>query len=95
MFKKDSLIFGLLIGLLLPFLGIMIYYLTKYQGYSLGNFFRELYFMRMLPPVISLSVILNLAAFYFFLNKQKYGYTRGIILASLIYGMLLLYFKFF
>lgn len=85
---------GLLFGLLLPFLAIGVYYLLSGAGQGFFSFLNETQRIRLLSPILSLAALLNLAAFYFFLQKNWYRTVQGVITATLLYAFLILYLKF-
>lgn len=95
----DSAAVGLIAGLIFPVIGILLLYFfwgngsyAKYLGmfFETNNPFR----MDSASKVLSLSLIANLAPFYFFLNRKCYQTTKGIILASFLYCLLIVMYKF-
>jgi hypothetical protein len=86
--------FGLLIGIISPliFLPIVLYILSI----SKGSTFLFIWDLMSDNPefrskYISLSLISNLLWFYYFLNREKYDYTKGIILGVLCYAPYMIY----
>lgn len=89
---------GLLIGLLSPlvFIPVVIMILAWMQSFD----FSRLWYMFthdqvVRSKVISISIISNLIWFYLFINKEKYPYGMGIILATICYLPYILYVNFF
>jgi hypothetical protein len=91
---KDSLILGLILGLLIPVLGVFAFYYSKFAAVNPGQFFLIATKHKVLSPMLSLCAILNLGTFYLFLNKNLYLTARGIILATIIYGVTIVLLKF-
>jgi hypothetical protein len=91
---KDSLLFGLLMGLALPIIGVLIFYYSKFAAVDLMQFMDVATKHKVLSPMLSLCAILNLGTFYLFLNKNLYLTARGIILATIIYGITIVALKF-
>src|SRR6478735_7778776 len=91
---KDSLLFGLIIGLVLPVIGVIIFYYSKFAAVDLMQFVDIATKHKVLSPMLSLCAILNLGTFYLFLNKNLYLTARGIILATIIYGVTIVVLKF-
>jgi len=95
----DNAVFGFIIGMLFPLLGILLLFFFwgdgnfgKYMG-NLVNFDSPLA-MRTSSKVVSLSMFAMLIPFNFFLNKKKYYSTRGIILATAVYAILIIFYNF-
>ena len=96
MLKKDNLRFGLVLGFLSPVLGFFIYYLVKIRLFSFQEF---LQLIRgnpsLLTGIISLSLITNAVVFTIYINRQKDQTARGVFIATCIYALLALSFKWF
>ena len=98
MLKLDKLPFGIALGALAPVLGIVIYYLAKIDTatVSFGDFIE--YFFRtkaLLTAVGSLSLIANIILFTLFINGRKDKTAIGIFAMTVMYGLMILYAKFF
>lgn len=95
--KNDSAALGFLVGILFPILGLILVYFLMYNSFGfkfyLNIFKGEPTFSAASKP-ISLAMITNLAPFYFFLNRRQYQMTKGIIIATAIYGVLFVLYKF-
>ncbi|MFM7473940.1 MAG: hypothetical protein ACKO00_08520 [Crocinitomicaceae bacterium] len=92
-FTKKTLI-GMLIGLVSPlvFLPIIWFILGQAQNSSWEYMKLQFEMSDMIKSKhISLALISNLIWFYYFLNKEKYLITRGLILGMLIYAPFMLY----
>lgn len=85
---------GLLLGLLLPALALFLYFLVMERESGFFDFIAENQRIRLLSPLLSLAALLNLAAFYFFLQKKWFRTVQGVISATLLYAMLILFLKF-
>lgn len=85
---------GWIVGMIFPVLGGLVIYLFNNSYHSFKNFVLISYKMGVLSNVISLSLLANLIGFYFFLKKDWYYAVRGIILAVLTWGIVILYFRF-
>lgn len=96
----DNTILGLILGLLFPLVGIVIFYFLWGGNLSFGKYIGEFFnidspsSMRQSSKIISLSMFGMLIPFNFFLNKKKYFSTRGIIFATAIYAILILLYNF-
>lgn len=96
MHKLDKLPFGIVIGALAPILGLVIYYYLKAPSISFTEFIE--YFFKtkaMLTAVGSLSLIVNIVLFTLFINGRRDKTAIGIFVMTLMYGLMILYAKFF
>ena len=86
---------GLALCLILP---IVSFFLVYYFGYSktpFGDFLEYALVIQALPKILFLCVLPNLIIFYFFLNKEFWYATRGVIAATLLCTLGVLAIKFF
>lgn len=96
MLKFDKLPFGIVLGALAPILGLVIYYLVKAPSISFGEFIE--YFFKtkaMLTAAGTLSLVANIILFTLFINNRKDKTAIGIFIMTLMYGLMILYAKFF
>ena len=96
MLKLDKLHFGIALGALAPILGLVIYYLVKTPSISFGEFVE--YFFKtkaMLTAVGSLCLIANIVLFTIFINGRRDKTAIGIFAMTVMYGLIILYAKFF
>lgn len=98
MFKLDKYPFGIAIGALAPVLGIVVYYLLKVDPAVIPfNRFLTFFFENkaLLTAVGSLSLIANIILFTLFINGRKDKTAIGIFAMTVMYGLIILYAKFF
>ena len=93
--KYNRFWLGAAIAFLLPIIFLVVYWLWSYKMMSLIRFIEFLLSGRVLAPVISLCVVPNLGAFFLFLNREYYRTARGMILSTILYGLLILFLKAF
>jgi len=94
-FDIDKTWVGSVLGLLAPFITLVLYYLIKYHYMTVGRFIDYLILGDTYTSVVTLSVLANLGVFYLFLWKNKYKGARGVLLATFIWGAVIMYLKFF
>ena len=92
--KLDKLVWGAILGIILPSVSLYIFYLLKYNHMGLGTFLRSFHEMGILTHVISLSVIPNLILFFLFMQKNFLKGGRGVLLATFIFAFLVLIIRF-
>ena len=93
--KKDNLLFGLSLGLLTPVLGCVLYFLMlwAYSNTSPGathiDFvpFIKSIFLTNKSSILSVSVLANLPAFFWYLNREMQLTARGLVMATMLYGI--------
>lgn len=92
--KINNFIFGIVAGLLLPFLSLCGYWLWSFKFMNFApQFIKFLLLGRVLSAVLSLCLIPNLGLFFLFVNKEYYKTTRGILLSTLVYGFIIVALK--
>ncbi|HER07896.1 MAG TPA: hypothetical protein ENO20_03205 [Bacteroides sp.] len=90
--KFNTILTGLVPGILLPAVTMVIIWLVRYDG----GFFRFLAVFQeldMLSKLLSLSVIPNLLLFFIFLWTDRPFSARGVIFATLILAFVMLMLK--
>ena len=94
-FKKNNLLFGLLLGLLVPALSLIVYYFLKfYPLYSMGDMFRAFHGNNRLVTAVTIPCLfVNIVIFTFYINSHRDRSARGIFTATLLYGIAALLFK--
>lgn len=92
--KNAKLLYGFLIGLLAPFIIVFSIYLFKYNAYELVDYVSTSYSTGMLAKTIALGAILNLAVFMLFINLRKERLARGVLIATFILGLFIVYIKY-
>ncbi|MFH1005686.1 MAG: hypothetical protein V1781_09400 [Bacteroidota bacterium] len=94
--RFDSIVLGMFLGLLSPFLSLFIFYFLCYNHLSFSLFFTEIILNNnILCPVISLCTISNLLVFFIFIWSNRNYNARGVLLSTLIYMGYVVYQKYF
>ncbi len=93
--KLDNFWLGLFAGLVAPSIGIILFYFFNYSIQNLTSFLSLAIKEKMLSPLLSLCVVINLGVFYLFIHYQKYVSAKGIIFSTFIYGLAIVILKFF
>jgi hypothetical protein len=91
---KDHVLTGFIPGLIAPTLIVFGFYLSKFSASTFDSFLRVALYEKMMSPLLSLSVLINLGIFYLLLKYDKLMSARGIILATLLYGIAIVALKF-
>lgn len=94
--KRNVPFLGFILGLIFPMLGLVIMYFAWFHN---GNTFSS--YLHLLlnqhdlgAKVLTLSLILNLIPFIFYTSKRLDYTARGILSATILYGVLIILLKF-
>lgn len=93
-----KLLYGTLLGVLTPilFLPFLVYFLSLSKGMDFEVAWSQISNNNMnTSKYLSLSMIVNLLWFYYFLNREQYHLTRGIILGMFCFAPYMVYIYFF
>lgn len=92
--KKDNSILGLTIGLVAPIVAMLIFWQINFGKLGFEDFSELMLRGEKLPGLISIGLLGNLAAFFAFYRAKLDVSARGVILATFIYGAVIIYLKF-
>jgi len=85
--KSNSVILGLISGIVLPLIFLFVFYLFEYNHYSFKYFMEIIIGGKLLMKIISLCAIPNLILFYFFMRRNLIYSARGVIVATLLFAI--------
>ena len=93
--NKDNLRLGLILGFIAPFVGMMLYYLIQFRSVmTLSEFFHIILVEnRLLTAIVSVSLVANAVLFTYYVNKRKDRTAKGLFIATCIYGVASLLWK--
>lgn len=96
MLKKNNLKLGLVLGFLAPFLGFALYYLMRFRLFTIKEFWQVLMMQKsLISGIISLALIVNVIVFTLYINKRLDKTATGIFIATCLYAITALIFKWF
>ena len=90
---KADLIKGILLGIIAPMI-LFIFVTVFYFEYNLMSFIKNQVNDINLPKIISLSLLINLALFFLKLKFNKDEQSRGILVSTFLYGVVIVILKF-
>lgn len=95
--QKDNLRLGLILGIIAPFFGMLIYYFWKfYPTFSIGDFFQVLGLQKaLITALISFSLFANAVIFTLYINTRRDRTARGIFIITCIYAIAAIILKLF
>ena len=97
MFKKDNFIFGCVLGVLAPILGLL---LLKYYKFGMLSFKEVLQFIYYQPghgimtAGLSVSLMMNALFFTIYVNGRKDQTGKGLFVTTVLYGVAILLIKY-
>jgi len=91
---KDNLITGLLLGIVAPFGGMLIYYSLFMSHMKIATVIERSVAGGTITSIVSLGCLANLAVFYMFYRSELDKSARGVILATFVYVAYVLFVKF-
>jgi hypothetical protein len=93
--KRNAPVFGLIIGLIMPLIGVVITYFLVGGGEPFSLFISRLANNgKQSSMILSLSCLLNIIPFLYYTNKRLDLTARGVLLATMLYFVLFLLLKF-
>jgi hypothetical protein len=94
--KKDNLRLGLVLGLVAPIISLAIYYFVRfYPTYPIREFFFFLRTNKQQVTAISVPcLVANIALFTYYINSHKDSTAKGVFVATILYAIAALLFKF-
>ena len=94
-YKYDRTWIGVLLGLIVPTLGIVIVYLLSVANHlmkgsdivSIPTLVHNINSLLLLTKFLSVGCILNLGVFFLFINRDYFNIARGIIFATMLVSL--------
>ena len=87
--QKDNLRLGLVIGIVAPMFGMLIYYFWKFfPTFSVSDFFHVLLLEKaLITALISFSLFANAVVFTLYINTRRDRTAKGIFIITCIYAL--------
>lgn len=93
--RYDKFIYGFLLGVLGPIVGMVLYYLVLFNQYSINRLFEMLgENTNLQSPMLSVSLIFNLALLYVVFRFDFTKIGQGIVAGTFVYVPIVLILKF-
>jgi len=95
--KKNSVLFGIIIGVIAPLIGMLGYYFWKfYPTYSVGDFIGIILSEKTILSALStFALFANVVLLTIYLNTRRDETAKGIFLISCIYAIAAIVLKLF
>ncbi|MGF1557484.1 MAG: hypothetical protein ACFCUL_00160 [Flavobacteriaceae bacterium] len=91
---KKELIIGFLVGIIANTLGTLLYILL-FSSLGIKDTFNVAVQQGHVGSLLALGAILNLLAFFLFLRIRRDHRAKGVLIATLITALIILYYKVF
>ena len=91
--RFDNTLFGLILGVILPVITLLGFWLVRFQG-GFFEFLHQFQRFSMLSKVLTLCTIPNLLLFFVFIWTYRSFSARGVIFATLVIAIVMLALKF-
>src|SRR4030095_3579498 len=93
--RRDNIYLGAFLGLIFPVIGFLLYYLFFfYDRMTISAYWDFLFTSGNIASALSLAIILNLPVFFLNIWSGRYQTVRGVVGATIFYGILIVIFKF-
>lgn len=96
--KKDNFLLGIVLGLIAPLLGMLMFKTYKFNVFTYKETFQYMYMepgFKTLTVALTLSLLLNAILFTIYINSNKDKTAKGIFITTMVYGLLVLIIKTF
>jgi L-cystine uptake protein TcyP (sodium:dicarboxylate symporter family) len=97
--KKDNFWMGLVMGIVAPLLGILLFKMYNFKSLTIKETLQWMFYVepgfKTLTVALSLSLLLNAVLFTIYINSHKDKTAKGIFTTTLVYGLFVLIVKTF
>ncbi|WP_276388474.1 hypothetical protein [Eudoraea chungangensis] len=92
--SKKEIIIGFVVGLIANVFGTLLYVLM-FSDFGIAETFQMAIEQEHLGSLLALGAILNLIAFFGFLKLRRDARAKGVLMATLLTALIILYYKIF
>jgi hypothetical protein len=93
---RNNMYFGGFLGLVFPMIGFLLFYVFAFSDkISLGEYWNNLFNKSVMSAALSLAIVANLPIFFLSIWGSRYETAKGIVGATIFYGVFIILFKFF
>lgn len=91
---KKEIIIGFLVGVIANALGVILYILI-FSDLEIIETYKAAVEMERVGSILALGAILNLVAFFLFMRIRRDHRAKGVMIATILTALLILYYKMF
>ncbi|MEO0526030.1 MAG: hypothetical protein AAFZ89_02320 [Bacteroidota bacterium] len=92
--NKKEILIGFVVGIIANTIGTLLY-IVLFSDLSIADTYRAAVIQGHIGSLLALGAILNLVAFFGFLKLRRDKRARGVMIATLLTAMVILYYKIF
>ena len=92
--RKKEVIIGFIVGIIANTFGTLLYILL-FSNFGIVDTYKAAVAQEQIGSLLALGAILNLAAFFGFLRLKRDYRARGVMIATLLTALIILYYKVF
>ncbi len=92
--NKKEIVIGFVVGIIANTIGTLVY-IALFSDFSVVETFRVAVQQGHVGSLLALGAILNLIAFFGFLKLHRDHRARGVLIATLLTALIILYYKIF
>ena len=92
---NKEVIKGFCVGIIAPIAAFVVYVAFFTEDSNPIEMYRQIVSMGKLSHVISLSILINLLVFFINIKTYREDQARGILLATMLYGIIIVIIKYF
>lgn len=92
-YKWDRFWVGLIPGVFCPLLAFVFFYLLQIGDISFTGYIRSVQSPELVSKIISFGCIVNLGVFFLFINRNYYNASRGVIGATMLWALPIVWIK--
>lgn len=93
MMSRDNFLTGFIPGLLLPLLVGAAYYFYQFGLDSSSDYFKIFSQREILSPLLAIGCFFNLVIFFLFIRIYLERSARGVVTATILYGLAIVLMK--
>jgi hypothetical protein len=90
----NSLKTGFILGIVLPVISFLGFYLVRYRAIPFSEFITYVYFRDVLSSLLSLNILPNLILFFIFIRIDYLFSARGVLIATFLFAGIVFIVKF-
>ncbi|MGC1516917.1 MAG: hypothetical protein WA810_15190 [Maribacter sp.] len=92
--SKKEILIGFMVGIIANTVGTLLYILL-FSDLSIGETYAAAVAQEHVGSLLALGAILNLIAFFGFLKIKRDNRAKGVLMATILTALLILYYKVF
>lgn len=87
--NKKQIILGFILGVISTGIGVLLY-IAFFSRYGVEVTLKKAVHFKFVDKIVSLGALLNLGLFFLFLNRKKDDMAKGVLIATLIIGLIII-----